>query len=51
MYHEPSSIITLLSDGNLITLGVMFTATLPNLHNLSIVENDEAHSPLKRVSK
>lgn len=51
LYHEPSSIITLLSDGNLITLGVMFTASLPNMDNLSIIEDDEAHSPLKRVSK
>lgn len=49
VYQEPSSIITLLSDGSLITLGMLYTTTLPTLEDLTIVGDDEAHSPLKRV--
>lgn len=50
LYHEPSSVIALLSDGNLVTLGVLFIATLQSLEDLTLIEDNEAHSPLKRVS-
>lgn len=49
LYHEPSSVISLLSDGNLVTFGVLYETCLPELEELTIVDDPDANSPLKRV--
>ncbi|CAG9814830.1 unnamed protein product [Phaedon cochleariae] len=51
LYYEPPAIITLLSDGNLVTLGVMYTSDMPKIEDLTVHEDDDIaiHSPLRKM--
>ncbi|CAG9861223.1 unnamed protein product [Phyllotreta striolata] len=49
LYYEPTSIITLLGDGSLVTLGVMYTGGLPKLEDLVLDDEPGKTSPLKKM--
>lgn len=49
VYHEPTSIITLLSDGSLVTLGILYASILPKTEDINVNDNKEINSPLKKV--
>lgn len=49
LYYEPPSIITLLSDGSVVTLGVLLCSSLPNVEN--IILEEDVTSPLKKMLK
>ncbi|XP_072381629.1 nuclear pore complex protein Nup88 [Diabrotica undecimpunctata] len=48
LYYEPTSIITLLGDGRLVTLGILLSTNLPNIEDLKI-SDDTVVSPLKKM--
>ncbi|CAG9830937.1 unnamed protein product [Diabrotica balteata] len=48
LYYEPTSIITLLGDGRLVTLGILLSTNLPNIEDLKI-SDDTVVSPLKKL--
>ncbi|XP_056634772.1 nuclear pore complex protein Nup88 [Diorhabda sublineata] len=47
LYYEPPSIITLLSDGSVVTLGVLLGSSLPNVED--IILEEDVTSPLKKM--
>lgn len=49
LYHEPTSIVSLLADGQLVTLALITTAPLPALEDLGDNAIEELNSPLKKV--
>ncbi|CAH1107746.1 unnamed protein product [Psylliodes chrysocephalus] len=49
LYYEPTSIITLLSDGSLVSLCVLFSGCLPKLEDLIISDDTTITSPLKKM--
>ncbi|KAJ8916052.1 hypothetical protein NQ315_010920, partial [Exocentrus adspersus] len=50
-YYEPMSIITLLSDGSLLTLGILYASIMPKSYDLNLLEDrgEEVNSPLKKM--
>lgn len=49
VYHEPTSIVALLSDGSLVTLGILYAPNVPKTEDVNIDDNEEINSPLKKV--
>lgn len=50
-YYEPTSIITILNDGSIITLGILSAAILPKYEDFDEGEGDTLNSSLKKVSR
>ncbi|XP_001809287.2 nuclear pore complex protein Nup88 [Tribolium castaneum] len=50
LYYEPTSLIAILADGNLVTLGILTAEVLPQIGDLPREGvKDEATSPLKKM--
>lgn len=50
LYYEPASVVTLLTNGEVVSLALLSTSLLPPLENLAICDAEELQSPLKKVS-
>lgn len=49
LYHEPTSVVSLLADGQLVTLALITTAPLPTVEDFGENAIEELNSPLKKV--
>ncbi|KAJ8951120.1 hypothetical protein NQ318_021564 [Aromia moschata] len=51
LYYEPTSVITLLNDGSLVTLAILYASLPPKIEDLRIKDDEEFNSPLKKMLK
>lgn len=51
MYYEPASLIALLANGNLVSLGLLTVDVLPKIDELTVNDPNESVSPLKKILK
>ncbi|XP_044260478.1 nuclear pore complex protein Nup88 isoform X2 [Tribolium madens] len=49
LYYEPTSLIAILADGNLVTLGILTAEVLPKIEDLALGDKQETNSPLKKM--
>lgn len=49
VYYEPTSVVALLANGELVSLALMSKSLLPPLENLETCNAEELQSPLKKV--
>lgn len=48
LYYEPTSVIAMLSDGSVVTMGIMSAALPPKTEDI-LLDQVEVQSPLKKV--
>lgn len=51
VYHEPTSVVSLLANGQLVSLALLTTTFLPAIEDLGEHAIEEMNSPLKKVIK
>lgn len=49
LYYEPTSVVALLANGELVSLALLTSSLLPPLENLEICDAEELQSPLKKM--
>lgn len=50
LYYEPTSVVALLANGDLVSLALLTSSLLPPLENLETCDAEELQSPLKKVA-